>query len=102
MSSPEIASLSWGHIKVKGCASSYKDCKVWPGGSREWDWRETGTDVSARLFQEHLTEIAMLSPFFVLKTHLPLSALMLMGCLNQLFLGSNCVSEYHRNRKAIF
>ncbi|XP_073341237.1 mth938 domain-containing protein isoform X1 [Pagrus major] len=46
MSSPEIASLSWGHMKVKGCSSSYKDCKVWPGGSRAWDWRETGTDVS--------------------------------------------------------
>ncbi|XP_045928866.1 mth938 domain-containing protein isoform X1 [Micropterus dolomieu] len=40
----EIASLSWGHMKVKGCSSSYKDCKVWPGGSRAWDWRETGTD----------------------------------------------------------
>ncbi|XP_074534908.1 mth938 domain-containing protein isoform X1 [Halichoeres trimaculatus] len=46
MSSPEITSLSWGHMKVKGCASNYKDCKVWPGGSRAWDWRETGTDVS--------------------------------------------------------
>ena len=46
MSSPEIASLSWGHMQVKGCSSSYKDCKVWPGGSRAWDWRETGTDVS--------------------------------------------------------
>ncbi|KAI3354541.1 hypothetical protein L3Q82_019045, partial [Scortum barcoo] len=45
MSSPEISSLSWGHMKVKGCSSSYKDCKVWPGGSRAWDWRETGTDV---------------------------------------------------------
>ncbi|XP_064158801.1 mth938 domain-containing protein isoform X1 [Anguilla rostrata] len=44
MTSPEIASLSWGHMKVKGCSSSYKDCKVWPGGSRTWDWRETGTD----------------------------------------------------------
>uniref|UniRef100_A0A3P9J6G9 Mth938 domain-containing protein n=1 Tax=Oryzias latipes TaxID=8090 RepID=A0A3P9J6G9_ORYLA len=44
MSSPEIASLSWGHMKVKGCSSSYKDCKVWPGGSRAWDWRETGTN----------------------------------------------------------
>ncbi|TMS07101.1 Mth938 domain-containing protein [Larimichthys crocea] len=44
MSSPEIASLSWGHMKVKGCSSSYKDCKVWPGGSQAWDWRETGTD----------------------------------------------------------
>ncbi|KAJ8256788.1 hypothetical protein COCON_G00189400 [Conger conger] len=44
MTSPEIASLSWGHMKVKGCSSSYKDCKVWPGGSRTWDWRETGTN----------------------------------------------------------
>ncbi|PWA22367.1 hypothetical protein CCH79_00018216 [Gambusia affinis] len=40
----EIATLSWGLMKVKGCSSSYKDCKVWPGGSRAWDWRETGTD----------------------------------------------------------
>ncbi|XP_074497143.1 mth938 domain-containing protein isoform X2 [Sebastes fasciatus] len=31
-------------MKVKGCSSGYKDCKVWPGGSRAWDWRETGTD----------------------------------------------------------
>uniref|UniRef100_H3BY79 Mth938 domain-containing protein n=1 Tax=Tetraodon nigroviridis TaxID=99883 RepID=H3BY79_TETNG len=44
MSSPEICSLSWGHMRVQGCSSSYKDCKVWPGGSRAWDWRETGTD----------------------------------------------------------
>ncbi|KAM4627386.1 mth938 domain-containing protein-like isoform 3-T3 [Polymixia lowei] len=41
--SPEISSLSWGQMKVKGCFSTYKDCKVWPGGSRAWDWRETGT-----------------------------------------------------------
>ncbi|XP_074973504.1 mth938 domain-containing protein isoform X1 [Phalacrocorax aristotelis] len=45
MSSPEIASLSWGQMKVKGCSTTYKDCKVWPGGSRTWDWRETGTNV---------------------------------------------------------
>eukprot|EP00063_Salmo_salar_P043238 XP_014018073.1 PREDICTED: mth938 domain-containing protein-like [Salmo salar] len=31
MSSPEIASLSWRHMKVKGCSSSYKDCKHHPG-----------------------------------------------------------------------
>ncbi|KAJ0022359.1 hypothetical protein NQD34_009849 [Periophthalmus magnuspinnatus] len=46
MTSPQIASLSWGHMRVEGqgCSGSYKDCKVWPGGSRAWDWRETGTD----------------------------------------------------------
>uniref|UniRef100_A0A8C3UEW2 Adipogenesis associated Mth938 domain containing n=1 Tax=Catharus ustulatus TaxID=91951 RepID=A0A8C3UEW2_CATUS len=47
MSSPEITSLSWGQMKVKGCSTTYKDCKVWPGGSRTWDWRETGTNVPA-------------------------------------------------------
>ncbi|XP_067841733.1 mth938 domain-containing protein isoform X2 [Heptranchias perlo] len=44
MSSPQIASLSWGRMKVQDSATAYKDCKVWPGGSRTWDWRETGTD----------------------------------------------------------
>ncbi|KAM3837567.1 mth938 domain-containing protein isoform 1-T2 [Vipera latastei] len=44
MSSPEIASLSWGRMSVRGCPTTYKDCKVWPGGSRTWDWRETGTE----------------------------------------------------------
>ncbi|XP_074774557.1 mth938 domain-containing protein isoform X1 [Athene noctua] len=48
MSSPEIASLSWGQMKVKGCSTTYKDCKVWPGGSRTWDWRETGTNVTGK------------------------------------------------------
>ncbi|KAM7085897.1 mth938 domain-containing protein isoform 1-T3 [Molossus nigricans] len=46
MSSPEIASLSWGQMKVQGSTKTYKDCKVWPGGSRAWDWRETGTEHS--------------------------------------------------------
>ncbi|KAB0376989.1 hypothetical protein FD755_011433 [Muntiacus reevesi] len=44
MSSPEISSLSWGQMKVQGSTKIYKDCKVWPGGSRDWDWRETGTE----------------------------------------------------------
>lgn len=57
MSSPEISSLSWGHMKVKGCASNYKDCKVWPGGSRAWDWRETGTDHSPGVQPADLEEV---------------------------------------------
>ncbi|XP_068440758.1 mth938 domain-containing protein [Clinocottus analis] len=57
MSSPEISSLSWGHMKVKGCSSSYKDCKVWPGGSRAWDWRETGTNHSPGVQPADLEEV---------------------------------------------
>ncbi|XP_048417865.2 mth938 domain-containing protein-like [Stegostoma tigrinum] len=43
MTSPAIASLKWGEMKVEGSDTLFKDCKVWPGGKRAWDWRETGT-----------------------------------------------------------
>jgi hypothetical protein len=40
--SPRITHLSWGRVEVEG-GRSYKDAKLFPGGSREWDWSETGT-----------------------------------------------------------
>ena len=42
LKSPRILQLSWGHIEVEG-HPPFKDTKVFPGGAREWDWRETGT-----------------------------------------------------------
>ncbi|XP_054293822.1 mth938 domain-containing protein isoform X2 [Pongo pygmaeus] len=57
MTSPEIASLSWGQMKVKGSNTTYKDCKVWPGGSRTWDWRETGTEHSPGVQPADVKEI---------------------------------------------
>lgn len=42
-SSPRIARLSWGRIEVEG-AGRFKDAKLFPGGARAWDWRETGTN----------------------------------------------------------
>jgi hypothetical protein len=41
--SPRINHVSWGRLEVEGRAEPYKDAKLFPGGSREWDWRETGT-----------------------------------------------------------
>lgn len=41
--SPRIEDLRWGHLSVEGSDAPYKDAKLWPGGSREWDWNETGT-----------------------------------------------------------
>jgi len=43
-----IKNLSWGKIelKVNGDTVSFRDCKIWPGGAREWDWDETGTSHS--------------------------------------------------------
>lgn len=40
--SPLIESQRWGVIDVAG-GQSFKDARLWPGGAREWDWRETGT-----------------------------------------------------------
>ena len=40
--SPRIVSLSWGRMEIDGLGTG-KDFKLWPGGGREWDWRETGT-----------------------------------------------------------
>jgi hypothetical protein len=40
--SPRISHLSWGRLEVDGLGA-FKDAKLYPGGAREWDWRETGT-----------------------------------------------------------
>ena len=40
--SPTINHISWGRMEVDGVGEG-KDFKLWPGGGREWDWRETGT-----------------------------------------------------------
>jgi len=39
--SPEIISLSWGTVQTTD--QTYKDAKLFPGGSCAWDWNETGT-----------------------------------------------------------
>ena len=40
--SPFINHVSWGRMEVDGVGIG-KDFKLWPGGGRQWDWRETGT-----------------------------------------------------------
>jgi len=40
--SPLIQRIEWGEIEVEGLRTC-KDAKLWPGGARSWDWRETGT-----------------------------------------------------------
>lgn len=40
--SPKIHSIEWGKVITED-GNTYKDAKLFPGGSREWDWNETGT-----------------------------------------------------------
>jgi hypothetical protein len=65
--SPWILQLSWGRLEVEGLGT-FKDAKLYPGGGREWDWRETGTrhvpgiqpaDVAELL--DHGAEVVVLS-----------------------------------------
>lgn len=44
--SPRVLNLSWGRVKVED-HGTFKDVKLFPGGCRKWDWRETGTDHEA-------------------------------------------------------
>ena len=40
--SPRILDCRWGRGRVDG-HGTIKDAKLYPGGARAWDWRETGT-----------------------------------------------------------
>lgn len=41
--SPGVTRVSWGRVEVEGRDRALRDAKLYPGGSREWDWNETGT-----------------------------------------------------------
>ncbi|NGP86950.1 Mth938-like domain-containing protein [Fodinibius halophilus] len=40
--SPKIHSIEWGKVTLSN-RRTHKDAKLFPSGSREWDWNETGT-----------------------------------------------------------
>ena len=40
--SPLILGIAWGDIEVESLGHG-RDMKLWPGGGREWNWRETDT-----------------------------------------------------------
>jgi hypothetical protein len=80
--SPRIKAVSWGRLDVEGRAEPYKDAKLFPGGSREWNWRETGTghnpgiqvtDVQELL--DHGARVVVLSRGMAECLHIPLETL---------------------------
>lgn len=40
--SPKIVSINWGVMEVEGLGEG-RDFKLYPGGGRRWDWKETNT-----------------------------------------------------------
>lgn len=55
----KITKLAWGQMEVTldGEPRRFKDCKIWPGGAREWRWEETGTHHTPGIQPADLEEI---------------------------------------------
>lgn len=65
--SPLVTRISWGRMEVDGLGRG-KDWKLYPGGGRVWNWRETGTDhvpgiqpADVAELLEHGAEVVVLS-----------------------------------------
>jgi hypothetical protein len=54
--SPRILDISWGRMEIEGIGAG-KDFKLWPGGGREWDWGETGTNHVPGIQPEDVQEL---------------------------------------------
>jgi len=54
-----ITDLSWGDMEVSiaGEKQHFKDCKIWPGGAREWRWGETDTHHSPGIQPADIEEV---------------------------------------------
>jgi hypothetical protein len=74
-SSPRILDIAWGKTEVEGLGAG-KDVKLWPGGGRDWDWRETGTHhvpgilpADVEELVDHGAEVIVLSRGMQLRLH---------------------------------
>ncbi len=54
-----ISGLAWGRMEVAlgDQALSFRDCKVWPGGAADWNWKDTGTNHRPGIQPADLAEI---------------------------------------------
>ena len=43
MNPPQITAIQWGEVTINHGNLVFKDAKIWPTGSRQWNWSETGT-----------------------------------------------------------
>jgi hypothetical protein len=54
--SPRILSIVWGQTEVEDLGVC-KDVKRWPGGGRDWNWRETGTEHVPGILPDDVQEL---------------------------------------------
>ena len=63
--SPRVIDDGWGFIEIEGLGR-FRDAKLWPGGGRAWDWRETGTDHRPGILSADVTELLDHEPDLVI------------------------------------
>ena len=63
--SPRLVDDGWGFVEVEGLGR-FRDVKLWPGGGRAWDWRESGTDHQPGILCEDVTELLNHEPELVI------------------------------------
>jgi hypothetical protein len=63
--SPRVIYDGWGFIEIEGLGR-FRDAKLWPGGGRAWDWRETGTDHRPGILSADVTELLDHEPDLVI------------------------------------
>lgn len=82
-SSPEITRSSWGLIEIDR-SQVYKDVIVYPGGSRSWDWSETGTSHESGIQWSDVEEILSNGAEAIVLSK---------GMLNRLRISKNLINE---------
>ncbi|CAH8654598.1 unnamed protein product [Schistosoma curassoni] len=74
--SPLIKNMSWGSITVETISEdgtinpnkliTYRDAKLWPNGSRAWDWNESGTGHFAGIQKQDVDELLSYKPNIII------------------------------------
>ncbi|HET9424711.1 MAG TPA: MTH938/NDUFAF3 family protein [Gemmatimonadaceae bacterium] len=55
--SPRILSWRWGRVVVEDVPRPLRDVALFPGGAREWDWRESHTGHRAGVQPRSVAEL---------------------------------------------
>jgi hypothetical protein len=90
-----IAHIEWGNIEVVhlGRQLRFKDCKIWPGGAKEWDWSLTGTRHRPGTQPADIEELLAHQPDVLILSRG--MQLVLQTCPETIELVKTCGIEYH-------
>jgi hypothetical protein len=98
-----ITNLSWGSMEVSIDEKKhhFKDCKIWPGGVREWRWDETGTHHSPGIQPADIEEILAHDIEVLVLTRGQLGRLNVAAETKSMLQGQGVTVHIEKTRKAV-